>query len=175
MGSTDFPPNICHYTNTTGSDYWLPLLSNASIVQQPVDTREIFSRYRKAAENFLGAANRTADQPFFLYLAFSHMHQLCAADNATTPPKQWASTEFAERSGGCEAVAAVEETDALTGAVLAALENSGLAENTLVFWTVSRAGQPRPCWARARGRAIMSVTEPLLDSHRPTTAHGRMS
>ena len=64
------------------------------------------------------------------------MHQLCAADNATAPPKQWASTEFAENSFGCEAVAAVEETDALTGAVLTALEESGLAGDTLIFWTV---------------------------------------
>ena len=53
----------------------MPLYADDTIVEQPVDHRTLHARYADYAEGFL-RATQAADhaRPFFLYIAFSHLH-----------------------------------------------------------------------------------------------------
>jgi arylsulfatase A-like enzyme len=75
------------------------------------------------------AAN--AGQPFFLYLPLTSPH---------TPIVP--STEWLGKSGLGDYADFVMMTDAVVGSVLAALERSGVAENTLVFFTSDNGCSP---------------------------------
>merc|ERR1719272_745152 len=108
---------------------WLPLVENTTIIQQPVDTSTLAPRYVEAASRFIADTVAEA-RPFFLYMPFSHLHQLCGP---TSP--QWASTMFANKSGAGPVVDAVEEVDWMTGKVLDAVDAAGARDNTLVIWT----------------------------------------
>ncbi|CAA6677730.1 MULTISPECIES: arylsulfatase [unclassified Lentimonas] len=67
---------------------------------------------------------QTADQPFFVYLAFNSPHY------PIVPNEAFHGTSKAGYYGDF-----VIETDAMVGKVLAALEKKGLAENTIVIFT----------------------------------------
>jgi hypothetical protein len=72
-------------TNRCGgamNETWLPLFSNTTIIEQPVDTNLLAPRYADAATNFIENAV-AAQKPFFLYMPFSHMHQLCPPTNVS--------------------------------------------------------------------------------------------
>ena len=105
------------------ADGWLfPLARNGKVVEStPVDQTTLTKRYTAAAVDFI-TSHRT--QPFFLYLAHSFPH---------TP--LFASPEFKGRSPRGRYGDTVEELDWSVGQVLAALRSSGLAENTLVFFS----------------------------------------
>jgi hypothetical protein len=51
----------------------LPLLANATIIEQPVDLVTITRRYTDEAVRFVGAAARVA-RPFFLYVGYHDVH-----------------------------------------------------------------------------------------------------
>ena len=53
----------------------------------------LVARYAHAAAGFVKAA-AASGTPFFLYVPFSHLHQLCPPSSG-----QWASLAFANRSG----------------------------------------------------------------------------
>lgn len=99
MGSVE--SNVCG--DDVNRTHWLPLFANATIVEQPVDPTQIAPRYAEAAAGFVRSA-AASRRPFFLYLPFSHLHQLCAPHSG-----QWASLVFANRSGAGPVVDAVEE------------------------------------------------------------------
>ena len=60
----------------------MPLYADDTIVEQPVDHRTLHARYADYAEGFLRAtqaadragASAASRRPFFLYIAFSHLH-----------------------------------------------------------------------------------------------------
>ncbi|WP_051955545.1 arylsulfatase [Beijerinckia mobilis] len=81
---------------------------------------------QKAAEEFLDDAAKTPDKPFFINVNFMKNHQ----PNLPAPDfvgKSISKSKFAD---------SVVELDARIGNVLKKLEDLGLAENTVVFYTV---------------------------------------
>jgi arylsulfatase A len=107
---------------------WLPLYRGLDIVQQPVRVQDLTEQYAVQSEQFI---RQHADTPFFLYMAFSHVHQLCAPrDLPEQPTCQWASGQVNATFGD-----AVEEMDQLAGRILTALDEAGVTNNTLVLFT----------------------------------------
>lgn len=107
----------------------LPLYEDASIVQQPVRLEDLATLYASAAKNFI-EENSAKKRPFFLYMAFSHVHQLCAPrDEPEQHNCQWAEKENATFSD------AVSEMDWIAGTVLESLDLTRTANNTLVLFT----------------------------------------
>lgn len=83
-----------------------------------------------------------ADKPLFLYLAYNAPH------TPIQPPAEWVERVKAREAGitdkRAQLVALIEHMDAGVGRVLAALEESGHAENTLVVFTSDNGGDIGP-------------------------------
>jgi arylsulfatase A-like enzyme len=140
---------------------WLPLYANESIVEQPVQLETLADRYVQQARTFLQrhAVNPNAvpnvvptddfdsiinatikhnnnitptpPPPFFLYLPFSHVHQLCAPRHLPEPSFcQWTADPTRQTFAD-----AVQEMDWIAGQVMQALHDFGLSNNTLVLFT----------------------------------------
>lgn len=109
---------------------WLPLYEGTAIVEQPVRVQDLASRYASAASSFIkrNAANET---PFFLYMAYSHVHQLCAPRDF---PEQ-ATCQWSSDGTKSTFVDAVQEMDWIAGQILENLDAKGLANNTVVIFT----------------------------------------
>ena len=91
------------------------------LVEQPVDQTTLTRRYTDRAVRFI-ADNSAA--PFMLFLAHTFPHI-----------PLYASGEFLGKSGAGLYGDTVEELDWSTGRVLAALEENGILDNTLVIFT----------------------------------------
>lgn len=105
---------------------WLPLVENDKVIEQPVDLWGLGPRYVEKAVDFI---TKNKNNPFFLYMAFNHVH-------VTIPPvKQWASPNFTNSTLRGPFGDAVAEMDWMVGEILDALQSLGLAENTLVVFT----------------------------------------
>ncbi len=98
-----------------------PLMRGNRIVEQPIDQRSLTGRYTEAAEEFIA---EHAEQPFFLYLAHTFPHV------PLYPGEAWHGRSRRGTYGDV-----VEEIDASTGRVLAALAAAGVAADPLVLWT----------------------------------------
>ena len=90
------------------------------------------------AAGYLRERARVKDQPFFLYLAYNAPHF------PIEPPEAWLE-KVKQRAPGMDDkrarnVAFVEHLDDGIGRVLAALDESGLAENTVVVFTADNGG-----------------------------------
>ena len=90
-------------------------------IEQPVDQSTLTRRYTDRAVRFI-AANSAS--PFMLFLAHTFPHI-----------PLYASEEFRGKSGAGLYGDTVEELDWSTGQVLAALEEHGISDNTLVIFT----------------------------------------
>ena len=90
-------------------------------VEQPTDQTLLTQRATEAAVDFV---QRSADEPFFLYMTYSMPH---------TP--LFRSDAFAGRSLGGRYGDVVEEIDASVGAIHDAIEAAGVLENTLIIFT----------------------------------------
>jgi arylsulfatase A-like enzyme len=108
----------------------LPLMRNEEVVEAPADRNTLTARYTREAVDFI-ASNR--ERPFFLYLAH-------AMPGSTQSP--FASEAFRGKSANGPYGDSVEELDASTGQILAALRRLELDAQTLVIWT-SDNGAPR--------------------------------
>jgi arylsulfatase A len=108
----------------------LPLLRDETVVEAPVDRRELT---RREAEDAIRFMTENRDRPFFLYVPH-------AMPGSTTAP--FASAAFRGRSGNGPWGDAVEELDWAVGEILAAIRRLGIDGHTLVFWT-SDNGAPR--------------------------------
>lgn len=91
------------------------------------------------AVDYLRAEARK-EQPFFLFLAFPSPH------TPIVPSK-----EFKGKTGLGEYADFVAETDAMVGKVLAALDESGLGENTLMFYTSENGCSPSANYGHLAG------------------------
>mmetsp|Transcript_27063 Transcript_27063/g.41991 ORF Transcript_27063/g.41991 Transcript_27063/m.41991 type:complete len:588 (+) Transcript_27063:235-1998(+) len=133
MSGGSLDEHICGYdVNRT---MWLPLYQDAEIVEQPVQLQDLAQRYGRAATKFI-ETNVKEETPFFLYLPFSHVHQMCApAFGSEQGTCQWASTAFSTDSPHGTFIDAVEEMDWVAGEVLKALDDNGVADDTLVIFT----------------------------------------
>jgi arylsulfatase A-like enzyme len=99
-----------------------PLYRNGEILEADVpDQAELTGLYTKEAIEFIGSPSQ---QPFFLYFAHTFPHRPLSA-----------SGDFAGSSAGGLYGDVVQEIDWSVGRILETLDESGLAENTLVFFT----------------------------------------
>ena len=124
-----------HICTSQPATQWLPLFDGQTIVEQPVDLRNLAPRYLESAKDFIdrNGAN-SSSRPFFLYMAFSHVHQLCAPRLSEC---QWASSHFSRNGQGFAADFgdAVEEMDWILGGIMDALREAGVEDDTLVIFT----------------------------------------
>lgn len=104
------------------SEYFnVPLMRNEEIIERPADQSTLTKRYTEEAVRFI---KENKDGPFFLYLAHSMVHV-----------PLFASRTFRGRSLRGIYGDAVEEIDWGVGQILGALQEEGLAKNTLVVFT----------------------------------------
>lgn len=116
----------------TNGTMWLPLFQGTEIVEQPVDLESLAPRYVDESIDFM-KKNIEQDKPFFLYLAFSHVHQLCAPRNAEC---QWASNHFSKQDGYNATFGdAVQEMDWIAGRVLDYLRDVNAIDDTFIIFT----------------------------------------
>ncbi|KAL7565995.1 hypothetical protein ACA910_011015 [Epithemia clementina (nom. ined.)] len=161
--------SVDHHTCITdvNETMWLPLYHNQNIVQQPVQLDHLAQRYAHQAVEFMtrntaGSINNNSTtnnnkepKPFFLFMSFSHVHQLCAPrDYPEQQACQWSgnkggSYQDGSNNGGTASsstsnlytsnyssfVDAVEEMDWIAGQILQAIDHLGIANNTLVWFT----------------------------------------
>lgn len=107
---------------TPPADGWtFGLLRDGEVVEKPVDQTTLTRRYTENATAFI---RENKAKPFFLYIAHTFPHV-----------PLFASPEFKGRSRRGIYGDVVEELDWSVGQVIAALRASGLAENTLVFFS----------------------------------------
>ena len=99
----------------------LPLMRDEIVIEAPIDQDLLTKRYTEESVQFIRAH---ADEPFFLYLPHAMVHLPLHA-----------SDEFRGQSANGIYGDAVEEIDASTGAIVAALEELGLAEDTVILFT----------------------------------------
>ena len=107
-------------------DIWhtaIPLFHNLDIIEQPVNMDTLSDRYAQMADSFI--SNQTKDTPFFLYVAFAHMHVPQNHDpkyiNASTRKTVFADTLL--------------EMDTTVGVIVDSLRRNGFTNNTLVLFT----------------------------------------
>lgn len=115
-----------------GNNY---LRRNAEIIEPQGHATDLFCDWAVA---YLRERAKAKDQPFFLYLAFNAPHF------PIEPPAEWLA-EVKQRAPQLEEkraknVAFVEHLDDRIGRVLAALQENGLAKNTVVVFTADNGG-----------------------------------
>jgi len=103
-------------------EWWnVPLILNEKVVERPADQTTITRRYTREAVKFIKS---NQEKPFFLYLAHSLPHV-----------PLFRSPQFENRSLRGLFGDVVEEVDWSVGQVLNTLRETGLDQDTLVFFT----------------------------------------
>jgi arylsulfatase A-like enzyme len=108
---------------------------NAEVITPEGHATDLFSDW---AADYLRGRVKTPDQPFFLFLAYNAPHY------PIEPPAEWLE-KVKQRSPNMDSkramnVAFVEHLDSGIGRVLAALDDCGLARNTVVVFTADNGG-----------------------------------
>ncbi len=108
---------------------------NAEVIEPQGHATDLFSDW---AADYLRGRAVPGHQPFFLYLAYNAPHF------PIEPPAEWLA-KVQQRAPEMDAararnVALVEHLDAGIGRVLAALDDAGLAGNTIVVFTADNGG-----------------------------------
>ena len=116
----------------------LPLLRNGEVIREvPEDQSFLTGDYTAEALAFI---DRHREQPFFLYIPHSMVHV-----------PLWAGEDFKETSSNGVLGDCIEEIDWSVGEIRKKLEEHGILENTLVFFT-SDNGPARGSAGPLRGR-----------------------
>ena len=104
------------------SEYWnLPLMRDEEIIERPTDQNTITRRFTEETVQFI---REHRDEPFFVYLAHSMVH---------VPLFRSEAFEGVSRRGLYGDV--MEEIDWSVGRVMEVLQEEGIDERTLVFFT----------------------------------------
>ena len=111
------------------------MVRNKESIDPEGHATDLFSQW---ACDYIAERAKT-DQPFFLYLAYNAPH------TPVQPPQEWLD-RVQQREPGIDPVRAklvalIEHMDDGVGKVLAALRETGAAENTLVLFTSDNGGQ----------------------------------
>lgn len=128
-----------------------PLMRDEVVVEFPIDQSTLTRRYTDEAIKQIEAAG---DRPFFIYLAHTMPHTPLAASPA-----------FRGKSDHGLYGDTVEEIDASTGEILAALAKHGVDRRTLVIFTsdngpfVPKEGASPPPWMTWRGGSAGPLRE----------------
>ncbi len=108
---------------------------NGEIIEPEGHATDLFSDW---AAEYIGSRPQKKNEPFLLYLAYNAPHP------PIEPPADWLAKVKARAPGMEEKramnVAFVEHLDHGIGRVLAALDESGLRENTVVVFTADNGG-----------------------------------
>jgi arylsulfatase A-like enzyme len=103
-------------------EFWnVPLMRNGEVIERPAEQNTITRRYTEEAVRFI---REHQQEPFFLYFPHTMPHV-----------PLFRSEEFADRSRRGLYGDVVEEIDWSVGQVLETLRETGLADDTLVFFT----------------------------------------
>ena len=124
-------------------DYWTHrrgghnfMRRNLEVIDPEGHATDLFAGW---ACEFLEERARKPEEPFFLYLAFNAPH------DPIQPPPEWLERVKVREPGASpvrqKMVALVEHLDAGIGRVLATLERTGLAGNTIVMFSSDNGGK----------------------------------
>lgn len=108
----------------------LPLYRGETVIETEPDQSQFTRRYTEEAVKFIRAKK---DQPFFLYLPHTMIHEPLAA-----------SAGFKGKSKAGPIGDTIEEIDWSVGQILAVLDELKLADNTLVIFTSDNGPDRRP-------------------------------
>jgi uncharacterized sulfatase len=97
------------------------LYERDAVIEDPVDQRSLTRRYTEQAVDFI---HRHSERPFLLFVSHTFPHV-----------PLFASDDFHGKSDAGLYGDTVEELDWSTGEILRALEDAGIADNTLVIFT----------------------------------------
>ena len=126
-------PDSCNHSGEEDpAGNFLPLVFQASnrtyVLEQPLDFTTLAQKYNSFTMDFL---DHQGNQPFFLYMPFSHVH----TTSASQPEKQYAGCDFRASTRRGPFGDALKEADWIVGKVVAKLEEKGLDEDTLILFT----------------------------------------
>jgi len=110
---------------------FLPLVhqqnGTTQVLEQPLDFSHLGEKYTAFVTDFV---DNNKEDPFFLYMPFSHVHT-----TRNTPEEQYAGCDFKNTSRRGMFGDALNEVDYIVGQVIAKLEANGLSKNTLIMFT----------------------------------------
>ena len=104
------------------------LMKNFDTVEMPVRLVGLTERFAREGVEFITNQTRS-NNPFLLFVSWGHTHTFLA------PNRKFAGHSRHNRYGDC-----VEELDWGTGLVLKALDDAGVRDNTLVYFTSDHGG-----------------------------------
>jgi arylsulfatase len=127
-GYTSYP--MFHETGYPAPQIWEGVKGSPS---QPVDEYNLETRAtidEKITERTVDFIRRNAskEQPFFTYVSFTHIH-----------PPYHHHPDFKGKSGGGKYSDMLAEIDYRSGQILDALDEAGIAEDTIVVWSSDNA------------------------------------
>jgi arylsulfatase A-like enzyme len=140
MSGGSLDNHICNRASSTDSfpqdldTWWLPLYQDTAIIQQPLRVEQLATRYVNHAVSFIrNATSMEGSRPFFLYVPFSHVHQLCTPQDVIVDDQvcQW-------NRDGMQNITfedAVQEMDDMVGQILQVLDDLQITNNTFVLFT----------------------------------------
>ncbi|XP_053479504.1 arylsulfatase A [Ictalurus furcatus] len=120
---TCFPPDVKCYGYCDVGTVTVPLMNGETITQQPVDFVRLEDAYSNFATEFIRSATQKR-RPFFLYYPSHHTHY-----------PQFAGWKSVGRSLRGPFGDALLEFDSTVGNILQTLKETGVLNNTLVFFT----------------------------------------
>lgn len=135
IGDVDINQSYPWLGNVVTDDWgamYTPLLhqwnNQTHVAEQPVDLTYLAHRYHRFAREFI---RRNAGDPFFLYLAFSHVH--ATWDNL--PGAQYASCMFRGKELGGKFGDCIAELDWIIKGVVDQLRDLHLMDDTMIIFT----------------------------------------
>ncbi len=128
-------PSTCHVGPNNPWDESIPLYHGDTIIEQPVDLNSLSNRYAAFAIDFIVEKN-LANIPFFLYMAFNHMH----IPVGNHLPK-FKNTSLNRGVYGDS----LRQLDDSIGQVIDKIYELGLDNNTLILITGDNGGDSNQC------------------------------
>jgi len=118
--------------NDDPAGHFLPLVyqefNETKILEQPLDFTTLAQKYNDFAMHFL---EKHKDNPFFLYMPFSHVH----TTSNSQPEGQYAGCAYKGSTPRGKFGDALAEADWIVGNVVKKLEELNVDENTLILFT----------------------------------------
>jgi len=102
---------------------------NTTVLEQPLDFTHLAQKYNTFVTEFV--ERHTVDDPFFLYVPFSHVH----TTSPLQPEEQFAGCAWKNTTSRGSFGDALAEVDWIIGNIVASLEKKNLSENTLILFT----------------------------------------
>lgn len=121
------PVEIVYFEDEGG----VPLLRNGEVVKRPADPNELTRLYTDEAISWIESTAGGNQQPFFLYLPHTMLHNPLGASDEFQGTSQWGLYGDA-----------IQEMDHHVGRLMDALERLGLAANTLVIYASDNGRGP---------------------------------